>query len=151
MNAFDLNAKITNRRLGYICYLKDAEGISDFLQVVGAQNSVFQFEDIRIKRDFNNSINRVMNMEIANERKAIVAANEQMRDIELVEKYIPESQIDLRSRQVIELRKNNPEASLKELVDLYEETYKDQISKSGLNHRLVKIKQMALSIKEGLK
>jgi DNA-binding protein WhiA len=150
MNSFDLNAKITKRRQGFICYLKDAEGISDFLQVVGAQNSVFHFEDVRIKRDFNNSINRVMNMEIANEKKAIVAANEQLRDIELVETYVPESQIDAKSKQVIELRKMYPEASLKELVDLFEETYNDHISKSGLNHRLVKIKQMAHEIKEGL-
>ncbi|MFA5526474.1 MAG: DNA-binding protein WhiA [Acholeplasmataceae bacterium] len=151
MNAFDLNAKITKRRHGFICYLKDAEGISDFLQVIGAQNSVFQFEDIRIKRDFNNSINRVMNMEIANEKKAIIAANEQLKDIAIVEKYIPKSQIDHKSRQVIELRKAFPEASLIELVTRYEETYQDQISKSGLNHRLMKIKQMAQAIKEGLK
>lgn len=150
MNYFDLNAKITKRRQGFICYLKDAEGISDFLQIVGAQNSVFHFEDVRIKRDFNNSINRVMNMEIANEKKAIVAANEQLKDIEIVLTYVPESQIDAKSRQVIELRKMYPEASLKELVDLFEETYHDYISKSGLNHRLVKIKQMAKEIKEGL-
>ncbi|HPG42205.1 MAG TPA: DNA-binding protein WhiA [Acholeplasmataceae bacterium] len=150
MNYFDLNAKITKRRQGFICYLKDAEGISDFLQIVGAQNSVFHFEDVRIKRDFNNSINRVMNMEIANEKKAIVAANEQLKDIEIVLTYVPESQIDAKSRQVIELRKMYPEASLKELVDLFEETYHDHISKSGLNHRLVKIKQMAKEIKEGL-
>jgi DNA-binding protein WhiA len=150
MNYFDLNAKITKRRQGFICYLKDAEGISDFLQIVGAQNSVFHFEDVRIKRDFNNSINRVMNMEIANEKKAIVAANEQLKDIEIVLTYVPESQIDAKSRQVIELRQMYPEASLKELVDLFEETYHDHISKSGLNHRLVKIKQMAKEIKEGL-
>ena len=150
MNYFNLNAKITKRRQGFICYLKDAEGISDFLQIVGAQNSVFHFEDVRIKRDFNNSINRVMNMEIANEKKAIVAANEQLKDIEIVLTYVPESQIDAKSRQVIELRKMHPEASLKELVDLFEETYHDHISKSGLNHRLVKIKQMAKEIKEGL-
>ncbi|HAX01958.1 MAG: DNA-binding protein WhiA [Tenericutes bacterium GWC2_34_14] len=150
MNTFDLNAKITKRRQGFICYLKDAEGISDFLQIVGAQNSVFQFEDIRIKRDFNNSINRVMNMEIANERKAIVAANEQLRDIELIETYIPQDHIDLKTKQVIDLRKEYPEASLKELVELFEQTYKEQISKSGLNHRLVKVKQMANELKEGL-
>jgi len=150
MNTFDLNAKITKRRQGFICYLKDAEGISDFLQIVGAQNSVFQFEDIRIKRDFNNSINRVMNMEIANEKKAIVAANEQLRDIELIETYIPQDHIDLKTKQVIDLRKEYPEASLKELVELFEQTYKEQISKSGLNHRLVKVKQMANELKEGL-
>lgn len=150
MNSFDLNAKITKRRQGYICYLKDAEGISDFLQIIGAQNSVFQFEDIRIKRDFNNSINRVMNMELANEKKAIVAANEQLRYIELIETYIPIGQIDHKTKQVIDLRKAYPDASLKELVDLYEQTYQEHISKSGLNHRLVKLKQMALEIKEGL-
>jgi DNA-binding protein WhiA len=150
MNFFELNAKITKRRQGFICYIKDAQGISDFLQLVGAQQALFQFEDIRIKRDFNNSINRVMNMEIANEKKAIVAANEQMKDIEIVEKYIPQGQIDEKSRQVIELRKAYPEASLMELVDLYEETYHDQISKSGMNHRLVKIRLMAKEIKEGL-
>ncbi len=151
MNSFDLNAKITNRRHGYIVYLKDAEGISDFLQLTGAMNSVFQFEDIRIKRDFNNSINRVMNMEIANEKKAVEAAYRQINDIEIVEKYIPKDQIDQRSRQVIELRKAHPDASLMELVDLYIETYHEPISKSGLNHRLVKIKQMASEIREGLK
>ena len=150
MNFFELNAKITKRRQGFICYIKDAQGISDFLQLVGAQQALFQFEDIRIKRDFNNSINRVMNMEIANEKKAIVAANEQMKDIEIVEKHIPKGQIDEKSRQVIELRKAYPEASLMELVDLYEETYHDQISKSGMNHRLVKIRLMAKEIKEGL-
>jgi len=150
MNFFELNAKITKRRQGFICYIKDAQGVSDFLQLIGAQQALFQFEDIRIKRDFNNSINRVMNMEIANEKKAIVAANEQIRDIEIVEKYIPQGQIDAKSRQVIELRKTYPEASLMELVQLFEETYHDQISKSGMNHRLVKIKQMAKEIKEGL-
>ncbi|NCU32794.1 MAG: DNA-binding protein WhiA, partial [Candidatus Moranbacteria bacterium] len=84
---FSLNAKITRRRSGYICYLKDAEGISDTLQLMGAQNAQFKFEDIRIKRDFNNSINRVMNCEIANEKKILVAANDQVKDIALIERY----------------------------------------------------------------
>ena len=150
MNDFNLNARISQRRNGFIAYIKDAEGISDFIQIVGAQNALFQFEDIRIKRDFNNSINRVMNCEIANEKKAIEAANQQIKDIELVETYIPATQINQKIRQVIDLRKEYPEASLIELVQLYEQTYKETISKSGLNHRLVKIKQMAEQIREGI-
>jgi DNA-binding protein WhiA len=149
MNFFDLNAKITKRRNGLIVYLKDAEGISNFLQVVGAQNSVFQFEDLRIKRDFNNSINRIMNCEIANEKKIFVAANEQLKDIELIEEFIPEQYIDEKIKRVMDLRKNNPESSLQELTTLYEETYQENISKSGMNHRLHKIKQMAEQIREG--
>lgn len=149
LNTFDLNAKITNRRNGFIVYLKDAEGVSDCLQIMGAQNAQFQFEDIRIKRDFNNSINRVMNCEIANEKKAIVAANQQIKDIELIEQYIPINQIDQKIIQVMHLRKNNPQASLKEMIELYAESYQDIISKSGMNHRLIKIRQMAAEIREG--
>ncbi len=148
MNAFDLNARVTKRRNGYIAYLKNAEGISDFLQVVGAQNSVFKFEDIRIKRDFNNSINRVMNCEIANEKKTIVAANQQIKDIELIETYIPEKYIPEKIKQIMELRKENPDISLRELSDIYEEQFKENLSKSGLNHRFAKIKQMADQIRE---
>jgi len=149
INSFELNAKITKRRNGFIVYLKDAEGISDCLQIIGAQNSQFQFEDIRIKRDFNNSINRVMNCEIANEKKAIVAANQQLKDIELIEHYIPETQIDVKIRNIMKLRKDHPDASLKELIEHYEVLYQDIISKSGMNHRLIKIKQMAAEIREG--
>ncbi|MCR3906510.1 MAG: DNA-binding protein WhiA [Tenericutes bacterium] len=151
MNSFDLNAKITKRRNGYIVYLKDAEGISDLIQIMGAQNSVFKFEDIRIKRDFNNSINRIMNCEIANEKKIFIAANEQLEDIEVIEKFIPEHHIDEKIKKVMKLRKDNPEVSLRELTDIYEETYGETISKSGINHRLVKIKQMAEQIREGRK
>ncbi len=151
MNYFDLNAKITNRRKGYIVYLKDAQHISDFLQVVGAQNSVFQFEDIRIKRDFNNSINRIINCEIANEKKIFIAANEQLKDIETIETFIPEHHINGKMKMVMNLRKENPESSLLDLTTVYEEVYGESISKSGLNHRFMKIRQLAEQIKEGRK
>ncbi len=149
MNSFDLNARITKRRKGFIAYLKNAEHISDFLQVVGAQNSVFKFEDIRIKRDFNNSINRVMNCEIANEKKIFIAANEQLKDIETIETVIPEHHIDEKMMMVMKLRKDNPESSLLDLTVFYEQAYGDTISKSGLNHRFMKIRQLAEQIKEG--
>jgi len=151
MNHFDLNAKITNRRHGFIVYLKDAEHISNFLQVAGAQNSLFQFEDIRIKRDFNNSINRVMNCEIANEKKIFIAANEQLKDIDTIEKFIPEHHIDEKVKMVMNLRKEYPESSLLDLTNTYEELYGETISKSGLNHRFHKIKQLAEQIREGRK
>ena len=148
MNHFDLNARVTKRRKGYIAYLKDAEGISDFLQIVGAQNSVFKFEDIRIKRDFNNSINRVMNCEIANEKKTLVASNQQIKDIKLIEKYIPEKDIDEKILNIMKLRKDYSDISIRELSEVYEQKYNEPLSKSGLNHRLAKIKQMANHIRE---
>jgi len=147
MNYFDLNAKITTRRSGYICYLKDVNSIEDFLRIIGASDTVFSFEDIRIKRDFNNSINRIMNCEIANEKKTIVAANQQLEDIKLIEKF--KLELNPKLKQAIRLRKQYPDVSLNELVDIFEDEYKEKITKSGLNHRFNKLKELADNLRKG--
>lgn len=148
MNHFNLNAKLIKRRNGYIVYLKNAESISDFLQIVGAQNALFEFEDNRIRRDFNNSINRIMNIEIANEKKSYQAAVKQFENIKLIESYQHNNEVDDKMIEVIKLRKKYPEASLKELTDFYEEEYDETISRSGLNHRFNKIAKLANKIRE---
>jgi DNA-binding protein WhiA len=145
MNLIEMNAKVTKRRKGYIVYLKDVNKIEDFLRYIGASQTVFEFEDIRIKRDFNNSINRVLNCELANEKKTIIAANAQLEDIELIEKY----HVDLNEKlkQVIYLRKTYPDASLVELLEQFELEFGETITKSGLNHRFKKIKDLAIELK----
>jgi len=145
MNLLEMNAKVTKRRKGYIVYLKDVNKIEDFLRYIGASQTVFEFEDIRIKRDFNNSINRVLNCELANEKKTIVAANAQLEDIELIEKY----HVDLNEKlkQVIYLRKTYPDASLVELLEQFELEFGETITKSGLNHRFKKIKDLAIELR----
>lgn len=87
-NYFYLNAKVVKNKRGFIAYIKEAEKIADFLRVIGANNSLFEFEDSRIKRDFKNSINRVINCDIANEKKALDAAAKQLEHIEIIEKNI---------------------------------------------------------------
>ena len=148
INHFNLNARITKRRKGYIVYLKDAESISDFMQLLGATNSVFKFEDIRIKRDFNNSINRLMNIEIANEKKTIIASEEQLKDIELINSYYLGEELDYKTKQAMELRVKYPDANLRELTELFQEEYNETISRSGLNHRFTKIKKIAEKLRE---
>ena len=66
----------------------------------------FEFEDLRIKRDFNNSINRIINIEIANEKKVMQSANKQLDDIAIIEKYLRIHNIDDKIKKVIDLRKN---------------------------------------------
>lgn len=149
MNFFDLNAKIIKRRNGYIAYLKEAQAISDMLQIIGATNAVFEFEDLRIKRDFNNSINRIINIEIANEKKIIEAANSHLDDIQIIEKYMLEHNVDDKLKRVIDLRKDYPQESLSALAELYEEKYDEKISKSGIHHRLDRINKMAEEIRKG--
>lgn len=147
MNRFELNAKIIKRRNQHVVYLKDAEHISEFMMRIGAQNSVFKYEDIRIKRDFNNSINRVMNCEIANEKKVYEASQAQILDIKMLQRY--HIKVTEKIKRIMELRLTHEDANLRELTEIYEQTYQEPISKSGLNHRFQKIKQLAQAIREG--
>ncbi len=152
-NEFNLNAKITKNKRGYIAYIKEAERIADFLRVIGANNSLFDFEDSRIKRDFKNSINRVINCDIANEKKAMDAANKQLEYIEIIESKSHSKKISKSMQEAIFLRKKYPESSLLELSYASREHFEDQISKSALNHRFRAIKDLAnqILISEGIK
>ncbi len=150
-NHFALNARVTKNKRGYIAYIKEAEKIADFLRVIGANNSLFQFEDSRIKRDFKNSINRVINCDIANEKKALEAAEKQLEQIEIIEKY--HKDISKSMAEAVFLRKTYPDSTLIELSYASLEHYDNQISKSALNHRFRAIKDLAnkIMIQEGLK
>jgi DNA-binding protein WhiA len=135
------------RRNNYVLYLKSAREIVDFLNYLGATNSMFNFEDIRMQRDFVNSINRINNMDVANEQKVQKAANTQ---IEAIDKLIASDylkKLDSNVRKVANLRKKYSDASLSELVGLFEEEYNEKISRSTINHRLNKIKEIASKIK----
>ena len=149
-NIFYLNSKVSSNRRGYITYIKEAEKISDFLRVIGANNSLFTFEDTRIKRDFKNSINRVINCDIANEKKAMDAALEQLEQIKIVERHA-EKKLSKSMKEAIFLRKLYPESSLLELSYASLEHFDKQISKSALNHRFRAIKDLAnqINISEG--
>lgn len=150
LNYFRLNAKSIKRKRGYITYMKESEKISDFLRVVGAINSLFEFEDERIKRDFVNSITRVMNMEIANQNKTLDAANKQLRAISVLENMVNLEKLPKSMREAITLRKDHPESSLNELSDISYDYFNKRISKSALNHRYRNINDLANEILERL-
>lgn len=85
LNFFELNSKTIRRDTKYMVYLKEAEKIGDFLRIIGANNSLFYYEDIRIYRDHKNMTNRLNNCEQANVDKMIETATKQVQDIELLE------------------------------------------------------------------
>ena len=150
LNFFHLNAKSIKRKRGYIAYIKESEKIADFLRVAGAINALFEYEDERIKRDFVNSITRVMNMEIANQNKTLDAANNQLRSISVLENMVDTEKLPKSMKEAITLRKDHPEASLNELADLSVEYFNKKISKSALNHRFRNINDLAEEILEKL-
>ncbi|MBU1020887.1 MAG: DNA-binding protein WhiA [Firmicutes bacterium] len=150
LNEFYLNAKVAKKKRGFITYIKESEKISDFLRVVGAISALFEYEDERIKRDFVNSITRVMNMEIANQNKTLDAANNQLRSISVLENMVDVSKLPKSMQEAIELRKKFPESSLTEIADLSEEVLRKRVSKSALNHRYRNINDLAEQILKDL-
>ncbi|WP_261807198.1 DNA-binding protein WhiA [Lapidilactobacillus luobeiensis] len=140
MNRFQLHAKTTERRSGYISYLKEAERIADFLQVIGATNAMLKFEDIRIVRDMRNSVNRLVNCENANMNKTIDAATRQIENIKYLQTAVGLENLPSKLREIAELRLAYPETTLGELGQMIPG---GPISKSGINHRLRKLNEMA--------
>jgi len=144
-NGFDLGAKVAVNRRGWIVYAKEAERISDFLRVTGATNELFRFEDARIKRDFANSINRVMNCDIANEEKALKAAREQLDLIARIEAFRPKD-MPKSLEEIIFLRKKYPDSTLVELAYAAEEHFGKMLTKSAINHRFRALKDYLVEL-----
>ena len=140
MNKFGLNAQTTARRSGFIVYLKEAEKIADFMSLIGATNSMLQFENVRIVRDMRNSVNRLVNCENANMNKIANASTRQIENIRLIDERVGIQTLPDKLREIAETRLAHQEVSLKELGELVPG---GPISKSGVNHRLRKLNAYA--------
>lgn len=142
---FYLNAKKTKRRSGYIVYLKEAEKIGDFLHIIGALNAMLAFEDLRIMRDMRNSVNRLVNCDTANLKKTANAAAKQVEDIQLIDKRNGIDSLPEKLQTLARFRLANPELSLKEVAAQIPD---GPISKSGVNHRFKKLREIADGLRE---
>lgn len=137
--------KKVKRKQQYVFYLKEAEKIGDFLAFIGAIQTLFEFEDIRIRRDMNNSINRITNCEIANTQKSLNTIAKQLREIEIIETEIGLAVLGEKTEQIARLRREHDDASMAEFVEILNQ-YGIKLSKSGLNHQLRKISNLAKNI-----
>jgi len=144
MERFNINAKSIERRGKSVVYVKAAEKIADFLRIIEADQKLLDFENVRISRDFTNSITRLNNIDVANEVKTQAAASKQLNDIELIIKDGKYNSLDQKLKDVIELRQEYPDASLNELANIYEKKTGNKVSKSGMKHRFVKIHEIAM-------
>ena len=140
---FDIHAKTIERRGKQIVYVKAAEKIADFLRIIGANEAVLKFENIRISRDFTNSLTRLNNCDVANEVKTQNAAKNQLEDIRVLQSTYGLERLDEKLQDVAKLRMQYPEASLNELCAAYEEMTGISVSKSGMKHRFVRLHELA--------
>lgn len=146
LNDFNLNSKVIKREKNYMVYIKEAEKISDYLRIIKAYNAVMYFEDIRIYRDHKNMTNRLNNCEQANMDKIFLTSSRQIKDIEKLKEYDIIDLLDDKIKEVIEYRLKYPEVSLQELSDIITSSTGNKITKSGLNHRFRKIKEIVTNI-----
>lgn len=142
---FHLNARCIERKKGFILYIKEGEKIIEFLSLIGAHQALFKFEDVRIMRDMRNSVNRIVNCETANLNKTISAAVRQIENIKLLQREVGLESLPDKLREVAEIRLAHPDINLKEVGDMLGGT----VSKSGVNHRLRKIDELADKVRGG--
>ena len=143
MQAFDIESKIILRKKYYVVYLKEGSGIVDLLNVCEAPISLMNLENLRILKEMRNSVNRRVNCETANITKTVNAATRQVEDIEFLRVHYGFQNLPESLREMAEIRLENPDAPLKELGEYFH----PPIGKSGVNHRLRKLSQLAENVR----
>lgn len=131
--------KRLKRKDSYSLYLKKADDIEDILHFMGAGKEAFEVANEKIKRDFSNLANRRSNFEVVNIQKTVNASSQ---SVDAINKLIKKGRFNNLPKGLAEtarLRLDNPFANLEELVSLHS----DRISKSGVNHRLKKLMELA--------
>ena len=139
LKEFDIKSNIVEKKGEYAIYIKDGEAISKILALIGANKSVLKFEEIRVQREMNNKINRIVNCETANLNKTINASIEQIEAIKRLKSNGKFEKLDEPLKEIAELRLKNPNSNLTELGKML----KNPVGKSGVNYRLKRIMEMS--------
>lgn len=148
LNEFFLNSKVIKRENKYMIYIKEAEKIGDFLRITSATNALLYYEDIRIYRENKNMTNRLNNCEQANVDKTIMAASNQIKDIEFIKEKDAYDLLDDKLKTLVDYRIKYPDVSLQELSDIMSHELNTKITKSGLNHRFTRLKEFANKLRK---
>ena len=143
IKSFKIDAKTVERKRHFVVYIKEGAGIVDMLNVMQAHISLMDLENVRILKEMRNSVNRKVNCETANLSKTVNAAVRQMEDIRYIENTIGLSALPDVLKEAAWARLQNPDVSLKELGTILT----PPLGKSGVNHRLKRISEIALELK----
>lgn len=145
LREFDLNARVAPRKSKSVVYLKRAEDISDLLTLLGAGSAMLAFENIRVKKEVSNRVNRQLNCDNSNINRAMNAAESQIRDIRYIDEELGLDKLPEQLQQMAFTRANNPEMPLADLGELME----PPLGKSGVSARLRKLSGIADKLRSG--
>ena len=144
MDGFGLDAKIVQRKKDYVVYLKEGSRIVDVLNVMEAHIALMELENVRILKEMRNTVNRKVNCETANINKTVSAAVKQVEDITYLRDTVGFEHLPDNLAEAALARLEHPDATLKELG----ETLDPPVGKSGINHRLRRLSEMAEKVKQ---
>lgn len=144
INSFSIDAKVILRKKYFVVYVKEGSQIVDLLNIMEAHNSLMKFENIRIVKEVRNSVNRQVNCEAANISKTVTASSRQIDDIMFIRDKVGFDNLSEGLEEIARLRIEYPEATLKELGSMSS----PPIGKSGVNHRLRKLGEIAEGYRE---
>lgn len=130
--------KIVQRKGSYVAYLKDSEQISDFLAFINAPLASMKIIETKIIKGIRNDANRKANSEVANIKKTVAAAMEQINAIEYIKETVGLDTLSDDLKELALLRLDNPDLSLRQLGEMLV----PPISRSGVNHRMKRILEM---------
>ena len=139
-----LSANRTQRKGKPVLYYKASESIEDFLSYIGATKAALDVINAKIMSDVRNNVNRICNAETANLERMARAAAEQRESILKIQSHGAMNNLPPELRECAELRLANPDMSLSQLMTLFREP----VSKSGLNHRFKKLREIAENLEE---
>ncbi len=143
MGNFGLQGKLGNRKNGHVVYLKESEQIADFLNIIGAHQALLALENTRVYKGMRNQVNRLVNCETANLNKTVNAAIRQQEEIKFIIEKLGWEGLDYPLRELAQLRLEHPDISFKELGAMLS----PPIGKSGVNHRMKKIEEIAADLR----
>lgn len=144
LSKYYINSKIITKNKSYMIYIKDGEEISKFLAFVGANTAMLKYEEIRVIKETKNNINRLVNCETANLNKTVNAAVMQIEDIKLIKKLKKFDDLPKGLKEIAQAREENPELTLEQLGL----SLTTPIGKSGVNHRLKKLHEIAEELRK---
>ncbi len=144
ISAFGIDARIVMRKKYYVVYIKEGSQIVDILSVMEAPRSLMEMENIRIVKEMRGSVNRQVNCETANINKTVSAAVRQLEDITYVRDFVGFDNLPENLAEIARARLANPDATLKELGEALD----PPVGKSGVNHRLRKLSDLAEELRE---
>ena len=134
-----LPPKLCQRKGTWLVYYKDSTQIEDVLTLIGARLSMLDLVNAKIEKDMRNNVNRVVNFELANMNRSSGAAAAQLLAISKLRGRPGLEALPEPLREAALLREANPEASLQELCELSA----TPVTRSGMNHRLKKLEELA--------